>query len=337
VGAFLSAGIDSGSLIGLMRDAGAKDIQTVTLAFDEFVGSENDEAPLAEQVARHYGTRHVTRRVGRDEFEQDLPRILQAMDQPSIDGINTWFVSKAAAELGLKVAVSGLGGDELFGGYPSFRDIPRWVRWLRVPAAIPLLGKAVRMAATPLTRHAGVSPKAAGLLELGGSWEGAYLLRRSLFMPWELPALLGKEMAEQGLRRLQPLAWVRSAMQPCPQSPFARVASLEASLYMRNQLLRDADWAGMAHSLEIRVPLVDLKLLADLATVALRDLAWSKQRLAAAPSGPLPAAIPGRVKTGFTTPIADWMRAGGHAVGMPAKVHWSRGWGQQIMALLAAA
>ena len=84
----------------------------------------DDEAPLAAEVARTYGTRHTTRSVTESEFEADLPRILEAMDQPSIDGINTWFVSKAAHELGLKVAVSGLGGDELFGGYPSFREVP---------------------------------------------------------------------------------------------------------------------------------------------------------------------------------------------------------------------
>ncbi len=306
VGAFLSAGIDSGSLVGLMRDAGANDIQTVTLAFDEFEGSANDEAPLAEQVARQYGTQHTTRRVGRQEFEQDLPRIFQAMDQPSIDGINAWFVSKAAAEQGLKVAISGLGGDELFGGYPSFRDIPKWVRWLHLPGAIPLLGRAVRAAVAPLTKPLGINPKVAGMLELGGSWEGAYLLRRGLFMPWELPALLGTEMAREGLRRLQPLAWIRSAMQPRPTTDFARVACLEASVYMRNQLLRDADWAGMAHSLEIRVPLVDAQLLADTAPLALQDAQWNKQRLARAPSRPLAGEITNRAKTGFTTPVAQW-------------------------------
>src|SRR5262249_12103178 len=145
VGAFLSAGIDSSALVGLMRDAGQRDIQTVTLAFEEFRGRPDDEAPLAEEVARLYGTRHTTRVVTEAEFAADLPHILEAMDQPSIDGINSWFVSKAARELGLKVAISGLGGDELFGGYPSFRDIPRWVDWLAVPSRIPFLGKSARL------------------------------------------------------------------------------------------------------------------------------------------------------------------------------------------------
>src|SRR5262249_2292092 len=98
VGAFLSAGVDSGALVGLMREAGQQDIQTVTLAFDEFRGTPNDEAPEATAVADFYATRHTTRVVDEDEFRSDLPSIIEAMDQPTIDGINTWFVSKAAHE-----------------------------------------------------------------------------------------------------------------------------------------------------------------------------------------------------------------------------------------------
>ena len=142
VGAFLSAGIDSGALVGLMRDAGQQDIQTVTFSFEEFRGRAEDEAPLADQVARRY--RHPASSIASSrerEFRDDLPKILAAMDQPSIDGVNTWFVSKAAHELGLKVAVSGLGGDELFGGYPSFHQIPHLVQIMTVPSRVPLLAQ----------------------------------------------------------------------------------------------------------------------------------------------------------------------------------------------------
>jgi asparagine synthase (glutamine-hydrolysing) len=115
-------------------------------------------------------------------------------------------------------------------------------------------------------------------------------------------------MTIQGLQTLQPLKLIGESLQPRPSAPFARVACLESDIYMRNQLLRDADWAGMAHSLEIRVPLVDSTLLHELAALAVRDEVWSKQRLAAAPSRPLPAMIAGRAKTGFTTPVADWQQ-----------------------------
>jgi asparagine synthase (glutamine-hydrolysing) len=313
VGAFLSAGIDSGALVGLMRDAGQRDIQTVTLAFAEFRGDAADEAPLAEAVARVYGTRHTTRLVGEAEFRADLPRILDAMDQPSIDGINTWFVSKAARELGLKVAISGLGGDELFGGYPSFRDIPRWVAACALPARVPLLGKAARMILHPLTGSLGRSPKAAGMLELGGSYAGAYLLRRGLFMPWELGDLLERDVAEAGLRRLAPLELAAQELGSHALAPHARVAALEASLYMRNQLLRDTDWASMAHGLEVRVPLVDRVLLRRMAALAagtsVSDARALKAHLAHSPGTPLPAQVVRRAKTGFVTPIARWLQA----------------------------
>ena len=172
VGIFLSAGVDSGSLLGLMRDAGQSNIRAITLAFEEFAGSHEDEAPLAARVARHYGASHIVRRVGKKEFDDDLPAIFEAMDQPSIDGVNNWFVSKAAKEAGLKVALSGLGGDELLAGYPSFLDLPRWRRRFGPLAAVPGLGRlARRLASTFAPRFAARQSKGArparACLELG--------------------------------------------------------------------------------------------------------------------------------------------------------------------------
>src|SRR4029077_19836180 len=207
VGAFLSSGVDSGALVGLMRDAGQQDIQTVTLAFEEFRGRHEDEAPLAAEIAARYGTRHTTRMVTEEEFRTDLPKILDAMDQPTVDGLNTWFVSKAAHEAGLKVAVSGLGGDELFGGYPSFRDIPLWTRTLGIPAHVPGAGIAFRAMAN-LAGLGALSPKLPSIVEYGGSYAGAYLLKRGLFMPWELKSLIGAEHAEEGLDRLAVLGLI---------------------------------------------------------------------------------------------------------------------------------
>jgi asparagine synthase (glutamine-hydrolysing) len=310
VGAFLSAGIDSGTLVGLMRDAGHDNIQTVTLAFDELRSTDEDEAPLAVEVARTFGTRHTTRRITESEFRADLPRILEAMDQPSIDGINTWFVSKSARELGLKVAISGLGGDELFGGYTSFGDLPRWTRWAAIPSCIPLLGRLIRSGAVASgLDRAFISPKAAGMVEYGGTFPGAYMLRRGVFMPWELDRVLDRETVRTGLERLRPMELVASALVPKPTSDFAKVAALEASLYMRNQLLRDTDWASMAHGLEVRVPLVDSRLLEAVAPILHHDgEPHGKKTLAAASRVPLPEAVLRRVKTGFTTPIASWLQ-----------------------------
>lgn len=335
VGAFLSAGIDSGALVGLMCDAGQQSMNTVTLAFEEYRGLPQDEAPLAAMVARHYGVEHKVRVVNEAEFRRDLPAIFSAMDQPSIDGINSWFVSKAAHESGLKVAVSGIGGDELFGGYPSFSSIPRWVRALWLPGAIPGLGllmELVQGAFAPL--FAGTNPKAAGMLRYGGTYAGAYLLRRGLLLPRELPAVLGHELARQGLDRLRPLVHVQQQLRSLEAgTPHARVSTLESALYLRNQLLRDTDWASMAHSLEVRTPLVDIVLLRALAPVLVSATGNRKQLLAASPSKPLPAAITEKAKTGFVTPVAEWQgrdAAVGHWQDIPllrrANCPWARRW-----------
>jgi asparagine synthase (glutamine-hydrolysing) len=338
VGAFLSAGIDSGALIGLMKDAGQNEIQAVTLGFEEFRGGPQDEVPLAAQVAQQYNVRHTIRMVNEAEFQHDLPLILAAMDQPSIDGINTWFVSKAAAEIGLKVAVSGVGGDELFGGYPSFRDVPRWARLMWLPSRIPGLAAAMEHIEGAFP-SLGLHPKTAGLLRHGGTYAGAYLLRRGLFLPSDLPEILGAEIAREGLRRLNPLALIGDALKPSPNAPFARVAALEGALYLRHQLLRDTDWASMAHSLEVRTPLVDATLVKQLAAPLLSVGPGSKKHfLAASPLQPLPEVVASRPKSGFTTPINNWQKRGDQTQVWREKASlaasscpWARRWGYAVM------
>ena len=291
VAVFLSAGIDS-SAIAQMASKFTK-LHTFTLSFAEF-----SEAPIAERFARELGTTHSTRVVTREEFLGDLPRIFERMDQPTIDGVNTWFVSKAAHERGIKVALSGLGGDELFGGYPSFANVPRIARH---PQLARLAGA--------VKRH----PKARLIGTYGGSYAGAYFLQRGLFLPEELP-----EIAREGLERLQPLRIIEKAMTPDPGTPFGRVAALEASLYMRNQLLRDADWASMAHSVEVRTPLVDAFLLRQLA-----PLLVSGKDLKMTFGANLPPYIRDRKKTGFFVPMQSW--AGLEDDGTPTRMRsWAR-------------
>jgi len=336
VGCFLSAGVDSGALLGLMQDNAGDPVRSITLEFPDFNNTPANEAPLAERSARFYGARHTTRRITEGEFQEDLPAILDAMDQPSIDGINTWFASKAAAESGLKVAVSGLGGDELFAGYPGFRNIPRWVRACAFPAKIPWLGAAARHL---FHRAPGLHPKAPGLLEYAGSYAGAYLLQRGLFMPWEFPQLPNSELLVNGLLDLQPLKHIDSCLDGCSPKAYARIATLEAELYLRNQLLRDADWAGMAHSLEIRTPLVDAQLLRQLAPLLLQlPPGRAKNWLAAAPSRALPEEILTRSKTGFQTPVGHWQKNTPETV-LPkptgaglnnSRWHWSRHWALRV-------
>lgn len=306
VGIFLSKGVDSGALLGLSQELGYAQMCALTLGFDEFRGIAEDETAGAAQVAHLYGAKHVTRMVRRQEFLNDLPALLEAMDQPSIDGINSWFAAKAAAERGLKVALSGVGGDELLASYPSFADVPRAVRLFALPAAIPGLGHMWQGVAR-LLGVAKSRPKFVGLMRYGGTYPGAYLLRRALFLPFELNEILDPAIVREGLRRLDVLGGLRRSIEPVGRSPLPRVAALESTQYLRHQLLRDADWAGMAHGVEIRTPLVDIDLLRALSPLlpSLKP-GMGKRLLGNAPACPLSSNLVDAPKTGFTTPLGKW-------------------------------
>ncbi len=263
VGIFLSSGRDSSTLLGLARDVGIQCVQTITLGFEEFRGTQQDETVLAERVARHYQTRHETRWIGRDHFLRTMDLAVQAMDQPSVDGLNTYYVCQAASEAGLKVALSGLGADELFGGYDSFRQVPYLVKALRPFRHAPSLGTLFRQLIRPFTGSM-ISPKWASTIESGGDIAGAFFLRHGLYMPWELPRILPDFDWEKALEELDLLRTMRSESSMVP-SDLGKLSLLETHWYMRNQLLKDSDWASMAHSLELRTPFVDLNLFRRIA------------------------------------------------------------------------
>jgi asparagine synthase (glutamine-hydrolysing) len=306
VGLFLSGGIDSSSLLGLATEAG-HEIRAVTVGFDEFAGHATDETPLARHVAQLYHARHLVRPVSRRYLVETIPQILDDMDQPSIDGMNTWLVAGAAAEAGLKVAISGIGGDEFLAGYSTFSRVPASIRVLKHIPARPLLGGTFRRLSAPLLSRR--SPKLPGLVEYGGDLASNWFLQRAVFMPWDLPEILGADRAASALSALDLRQLLSRAVNPRPEGDLAAISALEGGLYMRNQLLRDADWAGMAHSLEIRVPLSDARLVRAMA--APLNLQWrprdGKEALGRSPRPPVPAAIADRPKTGFSVPMAEWI------------------------------
>jgi asparagine synthase (glutamine-hydrolysing) len=248
------------------------------------------------------------------------------MDQPTIDGLNTYLVSYAAAKLGLKVALSGLGGDELFGGYPSFRDVPRLAQWGRRLSSVQPFGDMVQRALRTIALP-GTPPKLPALLTHSASLSKAYLLRRALYLEDELDILLDESWISEGLVRLathSALAATVAPLRAVAAPEHAQIAALESCWYMRNQLLRDTDWSSMAHGLEVRVPFVDLALIESLGPAIASKSPPSKRDLAAC-SDRVPAAIYERAKTGFTTPVRQWI-----AVRESDRARGLRGWAARV-------
>jgi asparagine synthase (glutamine-hydrolysing) len=323
VGVFLSAGLDS-SIIASTAAQNGKSTFTVTLGFEEFIGTAEDEVPLAEGLARKLGGWHNTLLTQRRDFEDEREKLFAAMDQPSIDGVNIWFVARAAARMKLKSALSGLGGDELLASYPSFWQVPALVRFGAPLSRVPGLSRLLNRLSKPMLPSR-ASPKYSGLLDYSRTLGRAYLLRRCLHAPWELPLVLDPAVAETGLRDLQTLDCLERDIKGIANSRLS-VSAMEMNWYMRNQLLRDADWASMGHSMEIRVPFLDIELLRTVAPWFAAHPDISKAELAAVAAPSLPKALLRRRKTGFSIPVRQWI---GHSTG-GAQERGLRGWARSV-------
>lgn len=307
VGAFLSGGLDSAVVVGLMSRATGSRLQTFSLGFDESAYSEIDDAAA---TARHFGTEHRSRVVTGADLARDLPAILAAFDQPTGDGINTYYVSQAARAGGVKVALSGLGGDELFGGYPSFRALPRLARWLPVWQSLPgalrkFSLRRLRAGDVRTRKLADVLEHASSLHELNAMYRRVFSepMRRSLLGPDVLAALADQPPFHPELATLAgDLSHARL---------FETVSAWELRTYMADVLLRDSDVMSMRHSLELRVPFVDRPFVEWLwrqPSTFKDDRAHPKSALAAATADLLPPSLQSRRKRGFTLPFAVWMR-----------------------------
>lgn len=322
VGIFLSSGVDSSVLATLGAQLSPAKLHAITLGFREYRGTADDETVIAARTAHSLGIRHTVDWIQRSGFSGEWPRFIAAMDQASIDGVNSYLVAKSAAGHHLKVAISGLGGDELFGGYPSFRDVPRMRRLI---PDLPAAGRTVRRLSAPFLGRV-TSPKYAGMLEYGSTYAGAYLLRRALHMPWEIPRLLGLDRSAEALESLRPVERLQAAIAGL-RNERCILAALELSWYMRHQLLRDSDWAGMAHGVEIRVPFADVEVVRALAPMIASASPPVKSQLARAAAVALAPEILARQKTGFSVPVRDWLRAD-----MPAvyRQRGLRGWSRAV-------
>lgn len=302
VGVFLSGGIDSSSLVSAVRQVTNSTVSTYTISFGE---GEFSEENIAAEVAKRFETDHHVCRVTAQDFLKDWPSIFAHYDQPTNDAFNSYYVSKVVAAAGQKVVLSGTGGDEFFGGYPSFRWLPAMqsrrhlLRWLG-PLLTPLQKPHRREKFTHLARHA-------------GQLSEGYRAVRGLFMPHECQSIAGPALLDQWKQTVDAVAqWEAEHFAGCgPESVRGTVSRLEVKQYLGAQLLRDINVMSMAHSLEVRVPLID-HVLAQTLWPALGhhpDLMRNKRLLYETLKQPLPEAVYSRPKQGFTFPMERWVKA----------------------------
>ena len=309
VGVFLSSGIDSTALVAIAASKAAS-IRTVTAVFPE---REFNEAEIARRTAQRFGTTHQELPLSGTDMLAHLDDAVAALDQPSMDGINTYFVSWAARQAGLKVVLSGLGSDELFGGYGTFRSTPQ-VESLaafagRVPARIrSLLASASDKLASRFPGR-DAHRKVAALWRDPGSLPHPYFYTRLLFTPPQVSKLL---VSNSTALSAPWYSWMQHSAQVCEHlDEFTAISCLESRSYMLNTLLRDTDSMSMAHSLEVRVPFLDhpvVEFVTRLPESVKRSSGVHKSLLVEAMADLLPAEVVSQTKRTFTLPWEYWLR-----------------------------
>ncbi len=292
IGVFLSGGLDSSIMAILAAKYQKATLKTLSIIFEE---SNYSEKKYQDLVINQLECANWQEILTDKEFLKQLPGIISAMDMPSCDGINTWFISKYAKESGLKAVLSGVGGDELFGGYPSFNRIGK-VDWIeKLPSALLRSG-----------RYSG-SKKIRRLpyLSLGGA-KGMYLFLRGQFTPSGIARHLNMDEQEVWqILEAEPQLDAISNLSSGNQASW-----IETNLYMQNQLLRDADVMSMAHGIEIRVPFLDKEIVTLVQHIA-SEIKYSgtfpKQLLINSFKQLLPEPVWNRAKMGFSFPFTEWM------------------------------
>jgi len=306
VGVFLSGGIDSSALVSILSRGGVTPV-TFSIVFRE---AEFSEAEFSLAVAKKFRTDHHEITVSQEDVRSAIPDALRAMDLPTMDAVNTYFVSRQARAAGIKVALSGLGGDEVFAGYSNFRTVPQMERFVAIWKNVPRAARSLFASAfAALSRSSDQNRKLASLLRDNGRVSHPYFLSRMLFTPSQLDKLFPSSSPEQAARASaeQEMLLHRTLA----LDSVNRVSYLESRCYMLNTLLRDADFMSMSQGLEVRVPLID-HLLAK-AVLALPG-SWKmgksspKNLLVDTLENSLPSEIIHRVKRGFTLPFEHWMR-----------------------------
>ncbi len=311
VGIFLSGGIDSSVLAALASQPGGAPVHTFTVTFDE---ARYSEASYAAEVARLYRCNHQQVHLSAAHAALEISGALASLDQPSSDGVNTWFVSKAARAAGLSVALSGLGGDELFAGYAFFRHFARSLSLFRQAGPLPAFLRERLGPLTSISFAPTLVRKLAALLLSSGKPDEVYAVFRAMFTEDERSRLLTPEYVQHAAHVAHAGVTLPPGLLELVQrrtiDPINAVSALELSNYLRHTLLRDCDVMSMAHALEVRVPLLDHVLVEKVLRVPgplKLSSAGNKPLLTAAVPG-LPRSAVDRGKMGFTLPFDEWFR-----------------------------
>lgn len=299
VGIFLSGGIDSTTVLALATQTQTSPISTYSIAFAE---SAYNEGELAQKVARYFGANHTEYQVTSSFAKNIFPRFLTAIDQPSIDGFNTFCVSQVAHEQGMKVVLSGLGGDEIFGGYPSFQKIPQMVAWGKKLYALPLLSKGLGVGLASWGNSSRIK-RLGDFLSHTPSFASAYSSFRGIFSHSESCRIIdhlfpGRFSFPQQLDHY---------LIDDHLTPEDQVSILEITGYMRNQLLRESDVMSMNWGLELRVPLVDKVLIEAVTPIPSHIRLQAGKKLLVDGVGQLPDWVVNRPKKGFYFPFESWI------------------------------
>jgi asparagine synthase (glutamine-hydrolysing) len=307
IGVFLSGGVDSSCIVAAASEASQKPLETFSVIFGD---SKFCEDRYSDQVAREHSCHHHKIELTETRLLEQIPDALGAMDQPSVDGINTYIVSRATKGAGITVALSGLGGDEIFAGYSSFRSVPKMMSFRRYAGWLAPLGRGFNA-----LRGGSETNTLSKLLALAGDdyyGNQPYFLSRALFLPRTVRALLHQQLAENR-NHMAACNWGELVEQVRKLDPVNQVSVLEGSTYMANTLLRDTDCMSMAASLEARTPYLDHRLWEYVLPLAGRlklDPHIPKPLLLRAAGNRLPREIYMRGKMGFTLPFERWLHNG---------------------------
>jgi len=301
----LSSGVDSNIILGAMNEESKKNCSALTLDF-KYTGKQN-EVILAKESADINRIQHVISEIKNNEFVTLVENFYKDMDSPTNDGFNNYLISYLAKKNNSKIIISGIGGDEFFFGYPSFKIVPKINTNLKYLPKLNFINSFLKKNIYSFLKKNKLKTKYSGILEYGREVNSAFMLVRSLFLPFEIKELISQQQFEEGYEELN---FMNSSYNEIKEIGDTRLAImyLEIKYYLCSKLLKDSDWASMSHSVELRTPFVDWFFFKKLIPLIKLDKNFSKSTTISSFKEKLPRNLKNRKKTGFVIPHHDYLK-----------------------------